>query len=170
LGSGGYIYLDDIAINNTEGDYENSWPGLGGVFWLYPDADGDQIDWTPSAGTVNYAMVDERPPDNATTFNQALDSGSIDLYEVSDCPEYIAEVNLVQVAYRAALVTSGYNELTDLVNTGGTVYSGTAYTIGPITPSFTYYLGTPHYLNPQTGTIWGTVEVNAMQVGVEITT
>jgi len=164
------IYLDDIAINNAEGSYENSWPGLGGTFWLRPNADGDQNDWTPSAGTANWDMVDDVPPDNATTFNQALDSGAIDLYEVADCPQYIAAVRLVQVAYRAALVTSGYNELTDLVKTGGTVYQGKEYTIVPITPSFTYYLGTPYYLNPQTSAAWGTVEVNAMQVGAEITT
>lgn len=163
-------YFDDIAINDTDGSYENSWPGLGGVFWLEPTADGAQNDWTPSSGTVNYAMVDDIPPDNATTYNQALDSASIDLYEVDDCPEYIAEVNLVQVAYRAALVTSGYNELTDLVRVGTVNYSGYENTIVPITPSFTYYLGTPYYLNPSSGSAWGTAEINAMQVGVEITT
>jgi hypothetical protein len=165
-----YVYIDDVAINNTDGAYEASWAGLGGVFYLKPNAEGAQNDWTPSAGTVNYAMVDETPSDNATTFNQALDSGDIDLYELDDCPEYIAEINCLQVAYRAALVTSGYNELTDLVRVGTVNYSGTEYTIVPLTPSFAYYLGTIHYLNPSSGSVWGTVEVNAMQAGMEITT
>jgi len=164
------LWLDDIAINDTEGIYENSWPGLGGVFWLDPTANGNQNDWTPSSGTVNYEMVDDIPPDNATTYNQALSTGSIDLFEIDDCPLYIDEINFVQVAYRAALVTSGYNELTDLVRVGTVNYGGTEHTIVPITPSFTYYLGTIHYLNPSTGSAWGTAEVNGIEAGIEITT
>lgn len=165
----GSIYLDDIAINDTEGSYQTTYPGLGGVFYLEPTADGDQTDWTPSTGTVNYAMVDDIPPDDATTYNQAVTTGAIDLYEVDDCPEYVAAVNLVQVVYRATLTTSGYNEITDLVKVSGTVYSGNENVVVPITPTFGYYLGTVHYLNPATGTVWGTAEVNAMQAGMEIT-
>jgi len=164
------LWLDDIAINDTNGSYETSYPGLGGVFWLEPTADGAQTDWTPSSGTINYEMVDDVPPDDATSYNQALSTGSIDLFEVDDCPLYIDEINFVQVAYRAALVTSGYNEVTDLVRVGTVNYSGTESTIVPITPSFTYYLGTLHYLNPSTGSAWGTAEVNGIETGVEITT
>ncbi len=165
----GNIYLDDIGINDAEGSYQNSWLGLGGVFYLEPVADGDQTDWTPSSGTVNYAMVDDIPPDNATTYNQAVTPGEIDLYVVDDCPEYVAAINLVQVVYRATLATSGYNKITDLVKVDGTVYAGSESTIVWITPTFGYYQGTTHYLNPATGTVWGTAEVNGMQAGMEIT-
>lgn len=168
-GVGTFGYFDDIAVNSTSGIYQNTWVGLGGIFYLEPTADGDQTDWTPSSGTVNYAMVDDIPPDNATTYNQGDTVGEIDLYQVDDCPEYINTINLVEVVYRAALVTSGENQLTDLVKVSGTVYSGIATTIVPITPSFTYYKGTIHYVNPATGTAWGTAEVNAMQAGLEVT-
>lgn len=166
----GVIYVDDVAINDAEGSYQTSWIGLGGVFYLEPAADGDTTDWTPSAGSDNYAMVDDIPPDNATTYNQAVTTGTIDLYQVDDCPEYIATINLVQVVYRAALATSGYNEITDLIKVAGTVYNGSESTIVPITPSYQYYLGTAHYLNPNTAAPWGTAEVNGMQAGMETTT
>lgn len=169
FGVGTFGYVDDIAVNDTSGSYQNSWCGLGGIFYLEPVADGDQNDWTPSSGTVNYAMVDDIPPDNATTFNQGELSGELELYEVDDCPQYVNTVNLLEVVYRAALATSGYNELTDIVKTAGTVYQGSETTIITITPTFAYYKGTAHYINPNTGTAWGTAEVSAMQAGVEIT-
>lgn len=162
------LYLDDIGINNASGTYQNSWLGLGGVFYLEPTADGTTTDWTPSAGTVNYAMVDDIPPDNATTYVQALTTSERDLYVIDDCPQYVNTINLVEVVYRAAVAESGYNYLRDVVYVAGTAYTGLTNTIVPITPSFTYYHGTVHYINPNTGTAWGTVEVNAMEAGIEV--
>ena len=161
-------YFDDVAINDTAGDYQNSWIGLGGIFYLEPTADGTTNDWTPSSGTVNYAMVDDIPPDNATTFVQALDTADRDLYVIDDCPQYVNTINLVEVVYRAAVAESGYNYLRDVVYVAGTAYTGLTSTIVPITPSFTYYHGTVHYINPNTGTAWGTAEVNAMEAGIEV--
>lgn len=168
----GYIYMDDIAINDDSGSYQNSWVGLGGLFYLEPVADGYQNDWTPSTGSDNYAMVDDIPADNATTYNQAVTSGDIDSYEIDDCPTYINTINLVQVCYRAALATSGYNELTDQIYIAGTAYDGLEYVIVPITPAFTYYLGTAWYTNPNSsgGTVaWGTADVNGMEAGIRVT-
>jgi len=162
-------YFDDWAINDEDDSYQNSWIGLGGVFYLKPNADGTTNDWTPSAGSVNYEMVDETPPDNATTYVQAVTSGDIDLYEIEDTPTYIDSVNCVQVIYQAALAESGYNETTDLVRIGTVNYSGTAHTIVPITPDFAHYEGTIHYLNPSSGSAWGTADINGMEAGLEIT-
>lgn len=161
-------YLDDIAINDTSGSYQDSWAGLGGIFYLKPTADGT-VEWTPSAGTLNYAMVDDIPPDNATTYVQAVANGDRDLYEIEDCPQYINTVNLLEVYYEAALVTSGYNEVTDVVSVAGTVYSGSERTIVPITPAFELFKGTTHYVSPNTGIAWATAEINAMWAGMEIT-
>lgn len=162
-----YFYLDDIAINDTVGDYENSWIGLGGTFWLKPTADGTTNDWTPSAGSDNYAMVDEVPP-NTTDYVQALDAADLDLYALQDCPDYIARVRLVQVMYRAALVTSGSNDLRDVVRTGGANFEGDTYTVVPIIPSFTLYKGLTHYINPDTEAEWEVAEVDALEAGFEI--
>jgi hypothetical protein len=163
----GVIHLDDIAINNDEGDYENSWVGLGGTFWLRPTADGAINDWTPSAGTANWDMVDDVPP-NTTDYVQALDPDELDLYEVQDCPDYIARIRLVQVLYRAALATSGENYLRDVIRVDGTNYEGPTFTIVPIIPSFTLYKGETHYINPDTEAGWQVAEVDDLQAGFEI--
>lgn len=163
------FYYDDVAINDTTGSYQNSWVGLGGVYLLKPTADGAQTDWTPSSGTVNYAMVDEVPDDASTTYVQGLSASTIDLYEVENCPAYVAAINVVEVVYQAAVIESGYNAITDVVRVGTVNYNGTENTIVPIIPTYQLYKGTAHYVNPATGTVWGTVEVNAMQAGMEIT-
>jgi len=42
-----------------------------GVFFIEPDADGTDDDFTPSAGADNFAMVDEIGPDEDTTYNES---------------------------------------------------------------------------------------------------
>lgn len=162
-----FLYLDDIAINDDYGSYENSWIGLGGTFWLEPTADGTTNDWTPSTGSDNYATVDEVPP-NTTDYVQALDAASLDLYAVEDCPDYVDRVRLVQVMYRAALVTSGENDLRDVIRVDGTNYEGDPFTVVPLIPSFTLYKGETHYINPDTSAEWLVAEVDALEAGFEI--
>lgn len=162
-----YVYLDDIAINNTDGSYETSWIGLGGSFWLKPNADGYQNDWTPSTGSDNYALVDEVPP-NTTDYVQTLDAADLDLYELEDCPQYIDRILLVQPMHRAAVVTSGSNDLRDVIRVDGTNYEGVTQTVVPVIPSFTLYKGETHYINPDTSAEWQVAEVDALEAGFEI--
>lgn len=166
--SGGHSeYFDDIAINDTSGAYQNSWIGLGGVYYLPPTADGYQNDWKPSAGFDNYAMVDEVPP-NTTDYVQALDAADLDLYELANTPEYVDRINLLRVLYRAAVTTSGSNDLRDVIRVGIVNHEGDTFTVVPLIPSFTLYTGPAYYLNPETAAAWEVVEVDALEAGFEI--
>src|SRR3990167_6860390 len=40
------IYFDDIAINDSTGSFQNSWPGEGEIIHLRPNATGDNSAWT----------------------------------------------------------------------------------------------------------------------------
>ncbi len=85
--SGNNTYIDDIAINTPTGSTQNSWPGLGKVIALKPEADTATKDWSASAGSDNYAMVDETPPDDETTYVTTSSTGAEDIYDVAAPPD-----------------------------------------------------------------------------------
>lgn len=58
-------YLDDIIIHDTAGSVNNSWPDGARVAYLLPAGDGSSKEWTPSAGSDHYAVIDEIPPSGA---------------------------------------------------------------------------------------------------------
>jgi hypothetical protein len=47
-----YLYVDDIALNDTTGDVNNSWCGDGTIVGLKPKAEGSSSEWTSSQGWV----------------------------------------------------------------------------------------------------------------------
>lgn len=163
-----YTYLDDIAINDTTGDYQNSWAGYGGVYLLTPNADGTATDWTPSAGTTNYTQVDERPDDANTTYVTAELPGAKDLYGLTDLPATVTQVDLVQVVYQAALQEAGLNQMRDVIEHGGTVYGGYTQNITSEQPDYIFYAGTPWYTAPGGTTSWGTADVAGLYAGIEV--
>lgn len=76
--STGYVYIDDIIVNDTAGSRNNSWPDGGKVYYIVPTGDGATKDWTPSAGADHYALVDEVPP-SATDNLQATAIDKVDI-------------------------------------------------------------------------------------------
>lgn len=162
-----YSWLDDIAVNDTMGSYQNTWPGLGGVYMLKPNADGAVTEWTPSTGTAHYALVDETPA-NTTDWVQAVTAGDTDLFGLENSPTYVNTINLVEVVYEAAVTESGYNTVADVVRQGTVNYPGGTATVVSIAPGYGLFKGTAHYVQPNGSGAWGTVEVDALQAGVEI--
>lgn len=64
IGGGAFdgIYWDDLAINDTTGSFQNSWPEEGEIIHLKPDGTGDYGHWAN-----DYQNIDEVTPDDATT-------------------------------------------------------------------------------------------------------
>lgn len=108
----GDFYFDDIAVNDTSGSVQNSWPGAGSVVHLLPNAAGDVNTFgTQTGGTAgaanNYTRVLEVTPDDATTLNGSSTLNQEDLFNI-DTP-FIgsdATVTLVHVAGRFRNSTS----------------------------------------------------------------
>ena len=167
-GKAEYYYFDDIAINDTTGSYQNSWVGTGGVLILKPDAEGDQLDWAPSAGTVHYSLVDEVPA-NTTDWVQGTNAGLIDLFNLEALPATIVLVDMVEVVMQTALSQTGYNEIQDVVQHGGTIYTGgNAQPVTSVIDNYVLYKGTAWYLAPGGTLAWGTADIDALQAGVKI--
>lgn len=166
-GIGFDIYLDDIAINDDSGSYENSYPSLGGVYLLKPTGTGSQSDWTRSAGTENYQAVDELPP-NTTDYVYASTSGDQDLYTLSDLPVEVTTVTLVQPLAIVALASSGSSSVGTLIEHSSTITRSGDTAIVNTTPSYVKVAGSVYYRAIGTSDAWTPEQVNALSVGVEI--
>ena len=104
-GSAVTFYFDDIAINDSTGSFQNSYPGEGKIIHLRPNGNGDNSGWLGSDldSTDNYLLVDEVTPDDATTDVTTAVSGTIDDYEIDATPNLISAddtINVVAVGVR----------------------------------------------------------------------
>lgn len=103
------IYFDDIAINDSSGSFQNSWPGEGEIIHLRPNAAGDTGQWLDGTGTT-FAEVDEVTPDDITTYIDTPDIDQISEFNLDATPAALASddtINCVQVGVRYAQESSG---------------------------------------------------------------
>ena len=120
--------IDDMAINDTSGDVNNSWVGDSSIIDIRPTANGSLVEFTPSANS-NFDNVKERAHDTTTT-NTATSSGLTDLFAISDITNVktTTKVNAINIStysmadnfYLAHLIKSGdtVTELNTYANNG----------------------------------------------------
>ncbi len=185
ISSTGTWYLDDIAINDTGGTTQNSYPGSGQVVTLRPNAAGDNNAFTVQIGGTagaanNFTRVKEVTPDDATSYNGAVTSGTIDDFNIDDTPAVLnstSTITLVQlnVRYRAVVAASEAAFKTRIKKAAaGTVASSTA-----ITPNSTTWKTNTNavpnlppqtlYLDPDSGA-WTKATLDTTQIGYTIST
>lgn len=173
------LYFDDMAVNDTTGTTQTSWPGAGSIVELQPDADGDGNGC--SAGDVT--SVDEITPDDASTICVLdADAGGdvLDVNVESSSNAGIdpsSTVTLVQVGIResAASAASETWNLRIKSASGGTVTSGanishadTTYETNIMTTSVQGNYSLTSYTDPTTAVAWtptGTNSIDNMQIG-----
>ena len=101
--------LDDIAINDTTGNINNSWCGNGSIIGIVPTANGSKSMFTPGIdGTKNFENVDELTPDGDVTYNSSYALNDVDLYKFT-IPEEMEippteTINAISVTTRAKFV------------------------------------------------------------------
>jgi hypothetical protein len=162
------LLMDDIAVNDTSGTYQNSWVGQGGVYLLRPNGDGAVTQWTRSGGTTNYENVDEVPK-NTTDWVQGQTSGTKDLYTLADLPVDVKIVDMVETVWQAALSQAGWNSIKGVIRPGTTDYVDVdEREVTSVHPNYVLYKGDIYYVNPGTGLAWQPSEVNGMQAGILI--
>ena len=100
-----YSY-DDIAINDTTGSFQTSWPGIGKIAMLVPNAD-TSITWeNEAAGAATFTKIDDLPgtPDDVTTYNtEIVTLNSTDRFGLTALGAEVpsgATLKLIQVAIR----------------------------------------------------------------------
>lgn len=172
----GDFYVDDIAINDSTGSFQNAYPGDGRIIHLRPSATGDNTTWTPDTGS-NFARVQEVSPDsdtsyvrNSVTLNQAddynVDDSGINSYDV---------VNLVSVGFYARAETATTNDYQFTVRVKKAA-SGTVSESSSINIASTTYLinasALPRnyplvlYQDPDSAN-WTQTTLDSMQIGLK---
>lgn len=179
------IYYDDIAVNDTSGGSQTSYPGEGKVLYLVPTAAGDantfatQTGGTAGAGN-NFTRVNETTPDDATTFNGSSTLNEEDLFNITDISGTINSydtINLVEVhgRFRNSTADATAKVTFELIKTTG----GTKTSSSTITPnSTTWRTNVAGTTEPKTATIVAYTDPDAgawtnsdaWQIGYKLTT
>ncbi len=172
----GNVFFDDVAINDTSGSAQTSWPGVGSIVHMQPDGAGDNS----GCASGDYASVDEVTPDDNSTECVLDDNGDIlDATVESSSTVGIDSydtVTLVQVGEREEAQGAGTVQWNLRLKSasGGTASDGTTTshddtthrTNGDAVPR-NYTLTS--YTDPTTSVAWtptGTNSLDNMQIGM----
>ena len=164
-----YQCIDDIYICDTDGTINNDFLGRVVIEGILPNADGDSTDWTPASGSDNYAMVDDIPPDDDTSYVESGTEGDEDLYDYADLSTITMETILgLQINTDVRLnAVSGDIDLYQTVKSDSTSSDGAPTNIA----SDDYEVATRILeTDPDTSSAWTVSGVNAAQFGIKVGT
>lgn len=157
-------YFDDFYVADTSGSApQNDFLGDVRIDTVYPSADGNYTQFTPSTGTDHYALVDETTP-STSDYNESGTAGHKDSYTMQDVSSIPGTIFGVQVNAYAHKDDAGLRSLKIGVRSGTTdsVDAGSA-----LSESALYYR---HILetDPATAAAWTESGVNAAEALVEV--
>lgn len=177
------IYIDDIAVNDTSGTAQTGLPGPGTVVHLRPAGAGDNnLFATVVGGTAgaanNYTRVSEIAPDDATSYNATVATGTttIDDFAVSS-PTTAGigasdAITLVAVGARiGSNATTAASIVTRIKGQAAGTVSESASTSVNVNGWSTHKAAVPRlyqlttYANPQTSTAWTRATLATAQIG-----
>lgn len=166
--SGLGVYLDDLALNDTNGSLDNSWCGDGKIILLKPNANGDQSDLVGSDGNSvdNYLLVDDVPHDSDSTYVESDTPGDYDLYNLS-ASGLASNVTILRVAPEGFIrdsVAEG-DQVRLMIKTNSTEYRSNPLSLYT---SYNRVTISGFKKNPYTLANWSVSDLDALQVGVEV--
>lgn len=166
-GSSSYDW-DDIVVMDTAGSYMNDFIGDKRIAALFPTAEGATIQWTPSTGTDNSALVDETTPNDDTDYNSDVTPGNKDTYVMQNLPTTAVNVSAVVVNLYARKDDAGTREIAAIARSGSTEEVGATHALST---SYQYFQHA-FYMDPATSPLvaWTSTAVDAMECGEKVIT
>jgi len=158
-----YHYLDDIYYLDTTGASNNTFLGVQRVVGIFPNADTATEQWTPSAGSDHYALVDETKDNDDTDYVESTTSGQVDLWEYGNISGFSTVAGIqVNTTFKRTDATA-YSLITEVV-------SGAATNDDTAVAATTSYVSKKRILDadPNTSSAWTQNGVNAVKCGVKI--
>ena len=157
-------YMDDMYITDTPNRL-----GEQRVLTTYVDADSTPSEWSTSAGgsTAPYTMLDETLCDGDTTYIYSGVAGRAAVFSTQNPSVVPTSVNAVQVGGYARKTDTGVRGVQlQYVDGAGSTFNSSEFTLsGGYVRQISLY-GT----NPGTGLPWTAAELNAMRIGVRVST
>ena len=174
----GSWFFDDVALNNSTGSFQNTYPGEGEIIHLRPNATGDNSDWTN-----DYTTIDEVTPNDATDFISSNTNNQIEDVNLDTTPAAMASsdvINVVQVGVRFNISDATGADPTACLrikaSASGTVEESanlnnntTTWTTNSNTTPKNYVL-TLYDLPGASTTAWTKADLDQAQIGVRETT
>lgn len=168
----GIYYWDDIALNDSTGSFENSYPGSEQYKHLKPNATGDNEDWTN-----DYTNIDEITPDDVTTYIEGTASNQIEDVNLEASGLTTETIKVVHVGARYAASPAGSTTFVLRVKatSGGTVEEssnlspGGTYVTNKTSAPFNFHL-TLYDLPGASTTAWTPTELDTAQIGARVVT
>jgi hypothetical protein len=173
------LYFDDAAINDTTGSAQTGLPGAGNVVHLRPDSAGDNTGFaTTVGGSSNWQRVSEVTPDDATTYNATVATGTTTIDDFN-CGTAAGAglgasdtVKLVQVGGRIGSNAATAASLVYRIKSqaAGTVLESASVSVA-LNGWATHKAAAPFihqltsYVDPQAGGAWTIALLNAAQIG-----
>jgi len=160
--------VDDLALNDTTGDEDNSWCGDGRVIPLVPNAAGDVTQLQRSGGSDNWQAVNEGMPGNGdTNYVYGNTVGDYDLYHIAN-PNIPSNsiIRRVWVTGSARTTASSGGKIALGVKSGTTTDWSDDITLGG---SYLRYHGKVYTKNPANNQAWTVSDIDNLQIGVKVT-
>lgn len=170
-------HIDDIAINNSSGSFQNSYPGVGEIRHLIPNATGDNGDWTG-----DNTDIDEITPDDTTTKISSNTGAQLEDVNLAATPAGIGASDIINVV----AVGCRFNGAGASSNAGFKLRvkasaAGTTEESAEITPTNTTWITnasasprnyslTLYDLPGASTTAWTKTDLDAAQIGVNLST
>jgi hypothetical protein len=157
-----YIQVDATAPNDFLGHYRFG--------CLDADGNGNQSDFNGSDGnqTDNYLLIDDGfTPDDSTTYVESATVNDVDTYSMDDLPTPALSIIAVCPVIRAVKTDAGTRALTAVIRSGGADYDGAVEQF--LSTSYAGYREA-FLVDPDTAAAWDEAGVNAMEVGMKVTT
>jgi len=160
--SGAYAYYDDIYATDITGTL-NGFLGDCHVETILPDGVGASSMFIPLSG-ANWTNVDEKPPDDDTSYVSSTTVNDIDTYSMANLTLAGGVVLGVKTNLYAKKDDAGFRQLAAVYRQGGSNFVGTALTL-----SASYAMQSEiRELNPATGVPWTLAEINANEFGAKL--
>lgn len=156
--------FDDVYVLDLLGTENNDFLGDIKVTTVMPNADGAHTDLTPLSGTDHFAMVDEVPIDEDTTYLHSDVIGHKDSFGFPDLSGDIGTIFGVQASAIARKEEAGHRAARVLTRISGVDYVGDEKGV-----TFNYSL-VQHLWDqdPDAVAAWTEAAVNGAEFGVEI--
>lgn len=162
-----YMLVDDIfAWDSTgSGSEVNDFIGDKKAYTRLPAGDTPTADWVPSVGSLQYPMLDNVPPQDATQYLQADDVGEATQVTLAPFPAEIVAVTGVYVVTRLFKTDAGAANAQVSVVSGASVEAGTdrALSTAPV------WYGDVFETDPATGAPWLLADLNDAELLLERT-
>ncbi len=173
------LYFDDVAVNDTSGTSQTSWPGAGSIAHMNPSAAGDNA-MGARGGTdtgSDHGQVNQVPFNDASYYVLDVNNDIIDLNLPTAASVGIGAsdtITLVQVGARIAGSATGNFTYNTRIKSqaSGTVASGTVITVNSNQIFVTHDDAVPKvysltsYTDPQAGGAWTPSLLDSAQIGV----